>query len=236
MSLARSLGFVLLGFAAGVLVTGQTTEAQLELGQCRFAAERDGVFYQADRYTRNYLTPRCASLGLAGRWGESKWGWRLAVLVTGQIQARDNVTTLHDSEMGRHDLACDPTPSTPNHGCLQRHTGSGSVRGISASLTRELFVHGPWSLSGEAGLFFHESRWASRPSHVDCNGCWQHPDYDAGQGSDMLKAMPATLVGLTVRYGSVYFAARRYESPGGRPLSLTDGTFTQLSAGVAWRI
>lgn len=242
--LARDLALFLLGLLSAIVIASfaQKTELQLEYGQCRFDIERYGTFQQPDRYTANYLTPRCASLGLAGRFGSflgdrdsGRWGWRVALVVSGTIQARGNVATLYDDEAGRHDLACGGGHADRNldgRGCLARETGSGDVAGFSVSLTRA-FSAGPIEIVPEAGLFFFRSRFHNHPTLVDCGDCNPQSDYDAGRRLDIISAPPDALLGAAVRRGSVYLAVRRYLPLGHRALSLTDNAFTQIAAGLA---
>jgi hypothetical protein len=205
-------------------------EFSAEWGQCRFALEANGTFYQNDRYTRNYMTPRCATLGIADRFGDGPWGWRVAVLWTSYIQARDNITTVFDDDAFQHNLTCNNVP-IGGRGCLANINGDGHTYGISVGGTYQHRL-GILTLTGEAGLFFFRHSFHAQFRHTDCDRCHPLGSYDESSGPF---TNPSPLLGLTFRVGAVYFAARHYWPAEHRALSLTNHSFTQLSSGFVVR-
>lgn len=206
------------------------TEFQMEAGQCRFGLQTDGTFYQSDRYTRNYMTPGCASLGFADKFANRSFGWRVAFLWTGHIEARDNIATFFDADAFQPNLVCQNNFG-PNRarGCLVDVNANGQTWGFSFSGTYEYRI-GLLSLTGETGLFFFRHSFHSHFTHKDCTSCRNISDYDESSGP---LTYPSPLLGLTVKVGYIYFAARHYWPAEHRALSLTDHSFTQLSSGVA---
>jgi hypothetical protein len=201
-------------------------ELQLELGQCRFGKAPDGTFYQSDYHTSNYLTPRCASFGLADKFERGgRLGWRVAYLVAGSIEARDNTFIRNDD--GLRNIPCDPGVTVA--GCHATMNGSGNMRGVSFSLTGDLKL-GPVTAIGEGGLLFFKSQFKATATPL-----YPAPEMEVNEESTWWD-MPAPLLGLTLRYGDVYVAARHYWPAGHRPLSLTDHSFTQLSVGLAFKL
>jgi hypothetical protein len=210
----------------------RASELQTEFGQCRFGKERDGTFYQSNLYTRNYMTPRCASLAVADRFRDGPWGWRIAFLWTGQLAARDNVATFFDEDAFRSNLVCNNTPGPGfARGCMVNIVGHGHTWGFSFAGTYEQRL-GPLRLGAEAGLFFFRHSWHMTATHLDCSTCRHINDYDESSGPF---TDPSPLAGLTARVGPVYFAARYYWPAEHRALSLTDHSFLQLSSGLAWK-
>jgi len=208
------------------------TEFQIEAGQCRFGLQTDGTFYQSDRYTDNYMTPGCASLGFADKFKDRSLGWRVALLWTGHIQTRDNITTFFDADAFQPNLVCQNNFG-PNRarGCLVDVNAHGHTWGFVFSGTYEYRV-GWLGMIGEAGLFFFRHSFQSHATHKDCTTCRPINDYDESSGPF---TNPSPLLGLTVKVGSIYVAARHYWPAEHRALSLTDHSFTQFTGGVAWK-
>lgn len=223
----RNLAFFLLGAAVMVIAQGiASPEVQLEHGQCRFGKERNGTFYENGQYTRNYLTPSCASIALADKWASgSRWGWRVAYIWTGAIQARDNVAHIDE---GNDSLPCNPPVDFG--GCKATFNGSGRMRGVSFSGTGDLRL-GPVTATAEMGFLFFKSQFKAVVTPIDYPG-------RVMEGNEESKwwDSPIPLAGLTLRYGNVYIAARHYWPAEHRALSLTDHSFTQISAGLAWKL
>jgi len=221
---------LLLAAAAFACAPLHAMEYQAESGQCRFGLQTDGTFYQSDRYTRNYMTPRCASIAIADRFKDGPWGWRVGFVWTGSIQARDNIATAFDADAFQHNLTCNNVP-LGGQGCLASVNGWGRTWGFSFAGTYQYRI-GLAALVGEAGLFFFRHRFHSHPVHTDCSNCNPMGDYDESSGPF---AEPSPLLGLTLKIGYLYVAARRYWPAEHRALSLTDHSFSQLSTGLAVR-
>lgn len=208
------------------------TEFQMETGQCRFGLQTDGTFYQSNLYTRNYMTPGCSSLAIADRFKESSFGWRIALVWTGQIEARDNIATFFDADAFQPNLVCQNNFG-PNRarGCLVNVNAHGHTWGFALSGTYEYRIR--WLLiTSEAGLFFFRHSFHSHADHKDCTTCRYINDYDESSGPI---TNPSPLLGVTFKVGHVYFAARHYWPAEHRALSLTDHSFTQFSSGLAWK-
>jgi hypothetical protein len=208
----------------------QATEFQIEAGQCRFGLQTDGTFYQSNLYTRNYMTPRCTSLGLADNFKAGPFGWRIAVLWTGQIEARDNIATFFDADAFQSGLTCNNTPGTPGfaRGCLVNVNAHGHTWGISFAGTYEQRF-AVVTVMLESGFFFFRHSFHSHATHKDCTNCRYINDYDESSGPF---TNPSPLLGVTFKVGHIYFAARHYWPAEHRALSLTDHSFTQLSTGL----
>jgi hypothetical protein len=103
------------------------------------------------------------------------------------------------------------------------------MRGVSFSLTGDLKL-GPVTAIGEGGLLFFKSQFKATATPL-----YPAPEMEVNEESTWWD-MPAPLLGLTLRYGDVYVAARHYWPAGHRPLSLTDHSFTQLSVGLAFKL
>ncbi|HUQ25247.1 MAG TPA: hypothetical protein VM140_06220 [Burkholderiales bacterium] len=226
----RSLFLALLAFA---LPPAHALEYQAEIGQCRFGLEKDGTFYQSDRYYRNYMTPSCAALGIADKFKDGPFGWRVAFVRTGYIEARDNITTAFDADAFQPNLVCNNSPNPPNggRGCLANLNGNGNTWGFSFSATYEQRL-GPLRAVIESGLFFFRHSFHNHPTQIDCTACRPLGDYDESSGPF---TNPSPLLGLTLKAGFLYFAARHYWPAEHRALSLTDHSFTQLSTGLAFK-
>jgi hypothetical protein len=224
----RAFALILLALLGG---QADAAEFGVGLGQCRFRLATDGTFYQSDRPTNNYITPRCASLSWADRLGSGPFGWRVGFLWSDEIQARDNVTTFFDDDAFQQNLTCNNAGPGPNHGrgCIVRIRGEGHTRGVSLSGTYEYRLRRT-RLIGEAGVFFFRHYWRYRVEHIDCTTCPPMPENYASSGPF---GVPTPLVGLTLRAGPAYLAARKYWPGQHRPLSLTDHALTELSAGLS---
>lgn len=205
---------------------------QAEAGQCRFGLAQDGTFHQTDHHTDNYMTPRCGALGVTDKFEDGPWGWRIAFVWTGFIQARDNVTTFFDDDAFNQNLTCNNAPG-PNQGrgCLVTINGYGHTWGFSFSGTYEQKL-GWLRITPEAGLFFFRHDWHYQVTHIDCTTCPVPREVDESSGPF---AEPSPLLGLTLGVGPVYIAARHYWPAKHRALSLTDHSFTQLSGGLLFR-
>lgn len=220
----------LLGFVAGFIVaigfSGEAMDAFFEGGQCRFRTAEDGTFYQADRHTDNYMRPACFSFGVADKL-KGNFGYRLAFVGTGSIQARDNMA-VNDETRYHYKGAC-ALPSS-EAGCPVRFNGAGDTYGISASFTYEQPLYGRLSAIAEAGLFYFQHHFKSEAQFVPC--CNRQISYNE---TSNIWDQPSPLAGLTLKYRAVYLAARHYWPSDHRPLSLTNHSFWQLSAGVEKR-
>lgn len=226
MRIGRDIAFFILGGVLAIVAQGLSTELQAEVGQCRFSTGLADTFYNSDLHTDSYLRPACASVGLAGKWRDSeRFGWRVALLGTGSIQARDNVAT--NDERAHAHVACKP-PS--EDGCMVRFNGSGETFGVSLSITAEQPIARHLSAIGEFGLFFFQHHFKAEARFMDCHSCGRQISYNE---TSRLWDEPSPMVGLTLRYRSVYIAARHYWPAEHRPLSLTNYAFNQFSIGVA---
>lgn len=213
-----------LGFTAALGLSGRTAEVFSEVGQCRFALERDGTFYQSDRHTDNFMTPGCISLGLSGKWTDSeKWGWRTSFLSTGSIQARGNMAV--NDELRGNTAPCDLSINEAN--CPVRFNGSGQTYGFTFGATFEQPLGYHLSLIGESGLFFFQHHFKAEGKFVDC--CTRNISYNE---TSKLWDMPSPFLGMTLRYRDVYFAARHFWPSGHRALSLTNHEMNQFVVGV----
>lgn len=227
----RDLGFFALGAVLCVIGRGiSAPELQLEVGQCRFGVERDGVFYQADQHTDNYLRPACAAIGIADKFKSAHgFGWRAWFMKTGNLEARGNVATL--DEDAHTSGTCDPATG---HHCHWRFDGAGSLKGIGASLTAEVPVYERWSVIAEAGVFFFKSSFSVTITPADYVGASKR-----GEEHSHWTDQPSPLIGLTVRrerpFGlpiAVYGAVRRYWPAEHRALNLTDYSHIDLMLGI----
>lgn len=229
MKLRIMVGAVALAFA----LPASATEIQAEYGQCRFDAAHNGTFYQEGRYTQNYLTPDCASLGIAGRFVNRNYGYRAFGIVTGYMQNRDNVATYRDDEIDTAHGSCGPMPD--GHNCMTTHNGSGNMVGIGASLVRYIDLPGNWQVTGELGFLIHRVKYYNGPKFLGGPndgapaGDFKHDE----RTNDFLGTLPSTFVGVTLRWRQVYVFARHYSHSGGRGLSLTKDNMTNIGVGYA---
>lgn len=216
--LGAVIGFTAHGFAS------RATEFFVESGRCNLGLERDGTFWQADQTTNNYMRPGCTSLGLADKWkGSERLGWRVSLLATGPIQARDNVAT---NDENRHiKTPCDMTVSEAN--CPVVFNGEGRTYGITAGLTAEQPLAAHLSVIGEGGLFFFQHHYKAEARFVDC--CHRNISYNE---TSKLWDIPSPFIGVTLRYRAVYVAARHYWPSEHRALSQTNFGMKQLVLGV----
>lgn len=221
-------------------------ELQAEYGQCRLGQSKDGDFWQSGKATSNHLTTPCASLGLAGKFGASRWGWGLAFIATGTFESSGNVATFRDDEAG-HNFS--PSDCQDNgRGCMTVHHGSGDLKGIRVKLTRSFDLGNHLEAIPEMGLLFNRIFWrdeadwyGSSPArfctNAECVRLRSQPElpgnYDHSEWKDVFRAAPSLSPGITLRYRQVYLSLRRDIPMGGRPLSLTDGSMTELMIGVA---
>ena len=221
---------VLVLLLVAAAATAEAHEIQFEWGQCRFGLERDGTFYQSDRYHQNYMTPGCGGIGIADRFTDGPFGWRVAFLATRSIEARDNVATLFDQDAFRANLVCHNASGPPGRGrgCIASFRGNGHTWGFSFSATYERRL-GPIRAVAETGLFFFRHSMHAEAEHIDCTTCRKTGNYDESSGPF---TAPIPLVGLTLRLGHVYAAARYYWPAEHRALSLTNHSFSQFSSGV----
>jgi hypothetical protein len=197
-----------------------------EVGQCKFSLERNGALYQKERHTDNYMTPRCYTLGLADRFKDGPWGWRIGFVTTGAVEGRDNIAAVV-FEGAPPSLQCNPATGL---GCVGKFDSWMREWGLSFGATYEKRI-GPFRITGESGLFFFHTHAHAAVTQIDCTSCGQFGEYDQTSGPFM---QPTPLVGLTLRYEHVYFAARHYWPADHRPLSNTNYAFTQLSGGLVW--
>lgn len=227
----RRVGLIA-AFLAGVIVggivfnalSGRAGELALELGQCRFGQERNGTFYESDPgmdYS-NYMTPRCGGISWSDKFGSSRWGYRIAYLDSGSIQARSNVARYGD-DLNRQ--PCDPKTTI---GCRAHFDGSGYTYGVSLGLTAEARM-GEIRAAGEAGLFFFRHRFHASAMPLE-QGAGDEQNYDA---TSSWRSPHSLLLGITLRYrdGGPYVYARHYFPSGHRELSLTNHSMTQFGVG-----
>ena len=204
-----------------------SAEYLFEVGQCRFGLERDGTFYQSDRYTDNFMRPGCVSVGLQDKWqGYERLGWRVSFLGTGSIQARGNMA-VNDETRGAT-APCDMSVSEAN--CQIRFDGAGQTYGITLGANYEHPIFSRTTLAVESGLFFFQHHFKAEARFVDC--CHREISYNE---TSNLWDVPSPFLGLTLRYRDVYFAARHFWPSEHRALSLTNHSFNQLVAGVIIR-
>lgn len=217
----------LLSLALAAPVAAHAVDLYAELGQCRYGLAANGTFYESDPGLdyRNYMTPRCGAVGLAGAFGASSFGWRVGYLRTGTIQARDNVARFGDDANRQ---ACDPVTTV---GCRASFNGSGYSEGVTLSLTDTHKWSQRVSTTNEAGVFFFRHRFHATATGQEIPGVW-HADEQS-----RITDAPSPYLGLIVRYGPVYYSIRHYFPMGHRALSLTDFSMTSHSIGVevkAW--
>lgn len=197
---------------------GHSREVQVEAGQCRFSVERDGVFFQADKHTDNYMRPACASIAFADSF--ERWpglGWRAWFMKTGDFAARGNEATTDEAahSAGTCDL------DTGNH-CLYRFDGSGSMKGVGVSLTGAIALSAHWSLIAEGGLMFFKSSFTVTITPLNTND-----GVKRGEEHSKWTDFPVPMLGITLRRDrplglpfSVYAAARHYWPAEHRALNL----------------
>jgi hypothetical protein len=204
-------------------------ELSAEMGRCKFGLAPDGTFYQSDKRTNNYMTPRCVGLYLSDKFGSSNLGWRVGVLSAGAIQARENIATLYDEDAFQPGLVCnDPGGLEQGRGCNGVINGSGRTWGIPVSLTYDIPI-GRFTVTPELGLFFFRHRFYNDPEHSECTKCGAHGNYEE---TSPLTATPSKFAGLMLRYRSVYLSVRQYSKAEHRALSLTDHSFRQVTLGI----
>lgn len=221
----KSVAAFLAGFILAIGFSGRATEFFAEYGQCRYGAVPEGTFYQSDMHTDSFLRPTCAAIGVADKWkGSERFGWRVALLGTGSIRARDNAS-VNDERAHRHDRTCTPPDED---GCTVAFNGSGQTLGISLGLTAEQPLAAHLSLIGEGGFFFFQHHFKTEARFVNCASCTRQISYNE---TSRLWDMPSPYSGVTLRYRKVYVAARHYWPSGNRALSLTDFSMNQLVAG-----
>lgn len=216
----------IVGFVAGFILAigfpGKAVDLFGELGQCRFGLAPNGTFYESDPGMdyKLYMTPRCGSVGIADKFGESTFGWRLGYMRTGTIQARGNIARFGDDQNRQ---PCDPKTTI---GCKAIFNGSGFTEGVTASLTDEHKWGLGFSTVGEAGLFFFRHRFHATATGTDVEGVW-HADEKSS-----MKDAPSPFLGLMLKQGPIYFGMRHFFPMGHRSLSLTDHSITQYVLGV----
>lgn len=218
---------------------GHGQELQLEYGQCRFGQATDGTYYDSRLDHTNYLTPRCAAIAYAAKFKPTTtWGYRVAFLQSGSVEGRDNRAQMNDGYY-------DPNPCSTQHwaNCHSLFGGSGRMRGISVSLTKDQRIGRHLWARGEVGAMFFEHFFNGYAKPADFDGSsivsagaiagtalkWE------GGGLEQKSSMwnlPLPLVGMTVGYKGLYFAARHHFPVGREGLSITDHSFTQITGGV----
>ena len=198
-------------------------ELQFEFGQCRFGLADNGTFREEGFDYRNYMTPKCGSIGVADKFGESSVGWRIAYLDTGNIQARGNVARYGDDQNRQ------PCDSKTTIGCRARFNGSGYTYGVMFGLTKEypLWI---FNAQGEAGIFYFRHRFHANAVQVD-SGAGPEQQYDS---TSKWSAAPSPYFGLSLRYSHIYAGARYFWPTGHRELSLTNHSLTQIYTGAAF--
>ena len=224
----RLFALVVIAFLAS---HANSKELDLGLGQCRFGLEADGTYYQSDRPTKNYMTPRCLALAWSDRVGRGPLGWRVGFLWSDQIHALDNVATFFDADAFQHNLTCNNTPGSPTRGrgCIVRIRGHGYTVGLSLSGTYEYPIRRA-RLIGEAGLFFFRHELRMKIDHIDCTTCPPVRDDNSRSGPF---TWPSPLLGVTLKAGRAYISARKYWPGEHRLLSLTDHSLVELGAGLS---
>lgn len=224
----KALTAFIAGFIVAIGFSGKATEFFSEIGQCRFNPERSGTFYEGGRKTNNYLTPVCITVGISERFKDSAFGYRVSYLSAGHIEARDNRASIV-VEGAPVTATCD---QLTGFGCTADYNGNGRTFGFTGSLTYTRRI-GPIEVTGEGGLFFFKHCFSASVVRPDIPGWVPGPYKECGE----LTGPPSPFLGLMLRKGPVYAALRDFYQPlGGRPLSLTDNSFTQVSAGLAWKL
>jgi hypothetical protein len=248
MNKAFPLLIAIVAFAAGVIVavagiSFANPELQLEYGQCRFSKAQNGTYYDQALNPRLYLTPRCAEIGIANKFGGSTWGWRIGYISSGSVESRDSRAWINDGNWS------DPRPCPEaTNNCQAIVGGSGRMEGVSFTLTKERKLAGKWWLRGEGGLMFfrhyfhghaHPEGFDSTPLILD--GTFKGtPDRWEGldQSSDW-KGWPVPRAGLQFGFGPIYLSARYTLAPGAGGLpghdgsSVTNHAFLQIAVGVS---
>ena len=127
------------------------------------------------------------------------------------------------------------------------------MRGISLVLTRDWALSGRWWTRGEAGVLFFEHFFNGYAKPSDFDGSkvraagavsgtgtkWEGSSLDQ---SSKFPGYPVPRVGASVGYGPVYLSLRYNFAPGTLGLpghdasSVTDHSFTELTAGIAIKL
>ena len=217
---------------------------ELEYGQCRFGLAKDGTYHDRRFGSHNYLTPRCASIGLAGKFQRfATWGWRVAFIQSGSVEARDNMAQMNDGNPSPH--PCNETFGTFVHweNCHGLFGGSGRMRGIKLAVTKEWNLGARWWTQAEAGVEFFEHFFNGYVKPYDFDGAFA-PAVGATGGSatkweggglnqeSALADKPLPLLGARIGYGPLYFVIR-YQFPVNRPgQSITDHSHLDLMGGL----
>lgn len=216
---------------AAILASSATIAAEpspeffVEAGQCRFGVERDGVFYQTDKHTDNYMHPACASLGFQNKWKGSDWfGWRVAAIKTGSISARGNVATVDEAQ--HQSGQCDPNTGMF---CLYRFDGRGDLRGLSLGLTGDVRLPAGFKLTGETALLFSKSSFSVTITPISDPNAPERRGELHGSWTDT----PTMMLGASLRWGPAYVFARKYSAAEHRSLNLTDYSFWNFGVGAA---
>lgn len=219
---------------AAVALAFAQPEGYVEAGRCHFALTRNGTFYQEDQYTKNKLNVACLGVGFMAKIRNAdRLGIRIGLLASASWENRSNTATFYDDEIGKTGLSCDMTNSAieKGRGCYTVHNGSGDLRGLSLGVTYQIFP----AVYAEGGGLFYRLKHYNHVSWAGNGPAWGQPgDYFTSSRTEVLSAKPTIYAGLMFRYKSAYVFARRYESLGGHPDALTNGSFKQIGVGYAF--
>lgn len=242
------LACFLAGFILAIGLSGKATELLVEYGQCRFGKATDGTFYDSKMSPKLYLTPRCAEVGIAKKFAGSSWGWRIGFLQSGSVESRDSRAPMNDGLYFSE-------PCSDEHwmNCHSLFGGSGRMHGFSFAITKDKQLGGLWWTRGEVGVLFFEHFFNGYAKPQDynggavvaagaINGTAQKWEGGSLHQASKLPGMPVPRIGMSLGYGPLYISVRYNFAPGtfGLPghdgSSVTDHSFTQITAGLAVKL
>lgn len=228
---ARDIACMVLGAVLGAMALPRAAEIALEYGQMHFKPSDNGVLWQADYKTDNYLTPAYALLSYADKFTKGgRLGYEVAGWMTGTFAARDNTAIMNDD--GLRNIPCDPAQNVYT-GCHASFNAAGKMRAINLGLTYDIPL-GAITAVPEVGLRFFKDYVNVRSTPIDYPAQVPAPFGEVKMESNWTDA-PTAFAGIALKWKSSYLKAIYHAKAQHRELSVTSRAGWQIGIGaILW--
>ena len=194
-----------------VSINAQAAEAprfEAGLGQCKYGAEGNGIWY-VEQYPHTLdMTAGCGQLGVSRierRFGRTGIGWRFAYVDLGVAHV-DAVFPMRDEEHYLPVMSGAGCDSVSLFGCLGNGMATQRARGLSLGIIAEHPI-GPVNVGLDGGVFVYEGVFKV---DIDAHppGSWPAPAWAHGIEWKGWRGTP--YIGLTAQWAVLQISVRSY--------------------------
>lgn len=227
----RDLVMMVAGAVFGAITLPHAGEVAIEYGQMHFKSSENGVLWQADYKTDNYLTPSYALISWTDKFSKNgRLGYEIAGWFTGTFAARDNTAIMNDD--GFRNIPCDPSNNVYT-GCHAAFNAAGKMRALNLGLTYDVPV-GMFTVVPEIGVRFFKDYVNVRSTPIDYPAVPPAPFGEVKMESSWTD-MPTAFAGLAIKWKSSYIKALYHSPAQHRALSVTNRAGWQIGVGaILW--